>query len=60
MLIVALMAEKLQIVDEIRSLIGLEGLQIVLFSFPWLSFEVIVQYDPFVIADDEVGVCDGE
>lgn len=58
MLFIALMAEKLQIVDKIRSLIGLESRQIVLFSFPWLSFEVVVQYYPFVVADYDVGVCD--
>lgn len=54
------MAEQLQVVYKICIFIRCEGLQIVLFCFSWLSFEVVVQYDAFVVADYEVAVRDGE
>lgn len=60
MLGITLMAEQLQVVYKICIFIRCEGLQIVLFCFSWLSFEVVVQYDAFVVADYEVAVRDGE
>ena len=42
MLLVAEVAEKLQVVDKIGSLVGFEGFEIVLLSFPWPALEVVV------------------
>lgn len=54
------MTEKIQIIDEIGWLVWFEGLEIVLFRLSWATFEVIIQNDSFIVADDEVAVCDGE
>ena len=60
MLVITLMTEQFQIMYKICILMGFEGLKIILLSFCWLSFEVVIEYDAFVVADYEVAVCDGE
>jgi hypothetical protein len=56
LVVIAEVAEELEVIDKISRFVGFVGLEVVLLVILGATLEVVIHNDSFVVADDEVGV----